>query len=628
MALQASANALFCRLCLEELDMVYMFSSDPVTRMVILDNFPKMNLGATNFIRLCKDCYTNLDFVMTVKSGFPLQRKDFLQQKFSRAAGVKFCAFCLAFQANTSEESIFSSSRYGPTRVQKIVEYVIPAFKYIKAQTNICHFCWSWILKIYSFKQQCNQIDNFLLQACHESHLNVLTDTNIYTLVMLNVQVRTVREQIQREKQQTIDLGQHKFQSYISRANANFSKLVLALESNTEHVRMNFDMIRHMEYNFATGEDYPNFTVSNNPGTDVPPVAPCNFVQTYENSLTDNKGLCACNINLTKESIPTIDLNDSDEETVIYRPNEDLIFANDDTLSSDEVKSMDLDIVETDLKLQLCEAENDTTFGNDEGFEAIRSDFDLDAELQGGTSELEIEASGSAPAAKEDKSCNIEEEIATFHIHAELLTEFIDGYAQQACAPLETSNPTFGNCAFVETLRQADVPFSYNPVDANEDDCYQVEADLNQPIDLTLRSCQAKLASRNSHFLRECWGCYVCAAKFRSKGGIIRHTLLHERPCNKFGKFFCRFCPYRANWKGSVTRHQSVHAFENLPDHRTIKYLCIFCNVICSAKEDVQTHMIKHIITSNHFQCLHCMFVGNCSKSLRIHYRNFHIVRA
>lgn len=148
--------------------------------------------------------------------------------------------------------------------------------KFIEPHNNICTFCWSWIWKICSFKQQCNQVENVLLQTCHDNHLNSLTDADIYTLMLLNSHIKYLRQQIQKEKHETVDLSQQEFQSYISRAKQNYSKLVLTLESNAEYVRMNLDIIRHMEYYFATGEIYPN------PGDSNPDrsVNQNNFLQT------------------------------------------------------------------------------------------------------------------------------------------------------------------------------------------------------------------------------------------------------------------------------------------------------------------------------------------------------------
>lgn len=242
--------------------------------------------------------------------------------------------------------------------------------------------------------------------------------------------------------------------------------------------------------------------------------------------------------NDNKNFVPTIELLDeSNEECVVNQHSGD-----DDTLSSDEIKTVKLDIDETDLKLQLCEAENATPF------ESTKSDFDLEAGLQVENAGLPIEASGSVPAARDDSAANhdIEEDISAFHIHSELLTELIDGNAQQDSGALEMpdfQSPTLDNyCTFEETSRQLDV--AGNLRESIEDDCYEVEADLNQPINLTRRSWKEARTAELT-----CWGCYVCAAKFRLKNSIIKHTLTHERPWNKFGKFCCRFCPYRSNWR-------------------------------------------------------------------------------
>ncbi|XP_066246701.1 serendipity locus protein delta-like [Euwallacea similis] len=142
-------------------------------------------------------------------------------------------------------------------------------------------------------------------------------------------------------------------------------------------------------------------------------------------------------------------------------------------------------------------------------------------------------------------------------------------------------------------------------------------------IDLTYSDSEEPQQRISVH--KSNWACHICPQTYSRKEGLINHLLVHENPVNKYGRFSCKFCPYKNNWKGSVTRHETVHKVKNsITAFENLKYMCVYCNRLYKVKTDVLHHLEKHVKTWNKLQCTMCLFTCEKGNDLRFHYRVQH----
>ncbi|XP_066151655.1 uncharacterized protein [Euwallacea fornicatus] len=142
-------------------------------------------------------------------------------------------------------------------------------------------------------------------------------------------------------------------------------------------------------------------------------------------------------------------------------------------------------------------------------------------------------------------------------------------------------------------------------------------------IDLTHSDSEEPRQRISMH--KSSWACHICPQTYLRKEGLINHVLVHENPVNKYGRFSCKFCPYKNNWKGSVTRHETVHKVKNsVTSFEDLKYMCVYCNRLYRVKTDVLHHLKKHMKTWNKLQCTMCLFTCEKGSDLRFHYRFQH----
>lgn len=678
----------FCRICLSAVFAVSsnMRASGDQVEKLLLNVFPEMNIVLTDDLRLCEECFNDVNFITGMRKSITQKGKDFLRMQSSSCTKV-YCGVCFRFK--TVDMIVFCMEQFPREPLKKFLESTFIEFEKIGVPMNICGICWSWIKKIHSFKKQFLDLETSLNHFCLKRNLTLLSDEDLEAFLFEQYCERTGKE-VSPAVKTPYQIFHKEYCLITGQIFPNFkAERSMELERDTNLVYSQDEYSKDGEEKYIHIKDegilqeYGNITVSEiEPNTKI-----------YTNS-TD-EGTVDSNTDdefdeAVERKTQNIDdfviISDDDEDNgctppidvlrnICHKDSSDL--HKDCNITNNVEENLRAYVIfkqtknDSEISLRKFASCNDNnnfkksidnipTLVDEESIKNTQnhqrsshtSTFDDGNGLNNYPESNSAGTFGNSPLDLTTRNIILEDTGNFTSINLNVLPSEkgnaeAENYEEILNSPLDFSQDNSIDLSNITMPCLADAGSNEhdnnnigqgsdlsNDVIILDQDCFEVVPDhdntvidmSNIQVDYYLEDYEAIRNQTSDMRMRNSWGCYICAAMYYQKYQMREHMLSHERPLNKYGGFQCKKCPYRSCWKGSITRHQIFHSkgYVNKFFGHGVLYFCPYCSNIYDTRGDIQSHINEHVISWKSFFCCDCMYTTDKSDTLRQHYWKIH----